>query len=168
MVQSSADSLLTVINDILDFSKIEAGKLQIVVNEFDLRETLASSLNLLGVTARTKGLNLTSRVGEAVPNQLIGDQNRIRQVLTNLLGNAIKFTDEGSVHVSVDVMRQSRRKIVLRFSVQDTGAGIPADQVQAVLDPFTQVDGSTTRNYGGTGLGLAISKRLAEIMGGKL
>ena len=166
MVQSSADSLLTVSNDILDFSKIEAGKLQIVVNEFDLRETLASSLNLLGVTARTKGLNLTSRVGEAVPNQLIGDQNRIRQVLTNLLGNAIKFTDEGSVHV--DVMRQSRRKIVLRFSVQDTGAGIPADQVQAVLDPFTQVDGSTTRNYGGTGLGLAISKRLAEIMGGKL
>ena len=162
---SSGETLLTIINDILDFSKIEAGKVTIEEIPFDLEATISAAADLLAGRAHEKGMDLVVRYEPQLPTVLIGDPNRIRQVLTNLVGNAVKFTDSG--HVLVEVRREAQGDIpILRFSVTDTGVGIPEHQLDHIFEDFTQADASTTRKYGGTGLGLAISKRLAELMGG--
>jgi signal transduction histidine kinase/DNA-binding response OmpR family regulator len=167
MVQSSAESLMTVINDILDFSKIEAGKLDLNPVDFRLRDTLGDTIKTLGLRAHQKGLELACQVRPEVPDVLIGDPGRLRQVILNLVGNAIKFTERGEVVIRVSVESQTDA-VLLRFAVTDTGIGIPADKQQLIFDPFTQADGSTTRRYGGTGLGLTISARLVQMMGGRI
>ena len=168
MVKSSADALLTLINDILDFSKIEAGKFQLDPIDFDVRNDIGDALKVLGLRAHKKGLELAYSVQRDVPERLVGDSARIRQILINLIGNAIKFTEQGEVVVHVAVETYTEQGPVLRFSVTDTGIGIAADKLTKVFEPFTQADGSTTRKYGGTGLGLTISVRLAEMMGGAI
>jgi signal transduction histidine kinase/ActR/RegA family two-component response regulator len=168
MVQASADSLLGIINDILDFSKVEAGKLDLDPVPFRLREALEGLLKPLALRARAKGLRLTSQVAADVPDGLIGDPTRLRQVLINLVGNALKFTEQGEVAVEVARQEAEGAGMTLRFRVRDTGIGIPAEKLAVIFEPFEQADGSTTRKYGGTGLGLAISARLVELMGGRL
>jgi PAS domain S-box-containing protein len=168
MVKTSADALLTVINDILDFSKVEAGKLQLDVVEFGLRDTLGDALKLLGLRAHAKGLELSCEVAGDVPDRLSGDPGRLRQIVINLVGNAIKFTDRGEVVARVALESTPDAGVRLRFSISDTGCGIPLDKQQSIFEPFTQADGSTTRRYGGTGLGLTISARLVGLMGGNL
>ena len=167
MVSSSADALLTVINDILDFSKIEAGKLQLDVGPFDLRDSLGDALRALGLRAHQKGLELAFDIAPDVPDALTGDANRLRQVLVNLVGNAIKFTERGEVLASVAVARRDGDTVGLRFSVFDTGIGIAPEKQVTIFQPFEQADGSTTRRHGGTGLGLSISTRLVEMMRGE-
>jgi PAS domain S-box-containing protein len=167
-VKASAESLLRIINDILDFSKIEAGKLDIESIDFPLREILAAAMRSLALRAHEKQLELAWRVAPDVPDALVGDPVRLRQVLVNLAGNAIKFTPRGEVVVGVDVESATPAGVVLHFSVTDTGIGIPADKLDSIFAPFEQVDGSTTRRFGGTGLGLAISARLAAMMGGRV
>ena len=168
IVRMSADNLLGLINDILDFSKIEAGKLDISLIDFDLQTTLEDSVSLLAPRARTSGLKLDLQIAPAVPTYLKGDPGRLRQIVNNLVGNAIKFTHEGHITVRVNTETDSQDALLLRFEVQDTGIGIPAHRQAALFSPFTQVDGTTTRKYGGTGLGLAISKQLTELMGGQI
>jgi PAS domain S-box-containing protein len=168
MVKSSADSLLTVINDILDFSKIEAGKLELAPIDFGLRDSLDDTMKTLAFRAHSKGLELACHVLSEVPDALIGDPGRLRQIVVNLVGNAIKFTEHGEVVVRVQVETRSDDQVCLRLTVSDTGIGIPPDKQQVIFDAFSQVDGSTTRRYGGTGLGLAISQRLAEMMAGRV
>ncbi|WP_227254648.1 PAS domain-containing hybrid sensor histidine kinase/response regulator [Frigoriglobus tundricola] len=168
LVKSSADALLTVINDILDFSKIEAGKLDLEPLPFSVRDVVGDALKALAGRAHAKGLELTCDAAADVPDQLVGDAHRLRQVLTNLVGNAIKFTDRGEVVVRFEQAAEPGDAVRLRFSVSDTGIGIPADKLRAVFEPFTQADGSTTRKYGGTGLGLTICQRLVELMGGRV
>ncbi len=168
MVMFSANSLLTIINDILDFSKIEAGKLEFHHEAFDLRTDLATILKPMNTTAQEKGLQLTCQVAPQVPQQVIGDSNRLRQVLINLLGNALKFTEAGEVSLRVTLESQTPIESCLRFSVADTGIGIPADKLGTIFESFAQADGSTTRKYGGTGLGLTISMALVEMMGGRI
>ena len=168
MVQTSAQALLEIINDILDISKIEAGRLELEEAAFPLRDRLGHAMKTLSVSAREKGLEFTSDVGADVPDDLVADWPRLRQVLTNLVGNAIKFTDRGRVAVRVELPEQTAQRIVLHFEVADTGIGIPADRQHAVFEAFTQADGSTTRRYGGTGLGLTISRTLVEMMGGRI
>jgi PAS domain S-box-containing protein len=169
LVKSSADTLLTIINDILDFSKIEAGKLDLDPIPFALRETVGDTLKSLAHRAHAKGLELACDIAHDVPDILQGDAHRLRQILTNLVGNAIKFTEKGEVVVRCERVSSSGEPAIrLRFSVSDTGIGIPADKLQAIFEPFTQADGSTTRKYGGTGLGLTISLRLVELMGGRI
>ncbi len=166
-VRGSAEALLHVINDVLDFSKIEAGKMELVTLPFDPREVVGDALQTLSVQAHRKGIELAWRVAPDVPPALVGDGERIRQILLNLVGNAIKFTDEGDV--SVDVSRGATGDApVVTFTVLDTGIGIPADKQALIFEAFTQADGSTTRRYGGTGLGLSISLRLVRMMGGTL
>lgn len=166
IVRKSGENLLGLINDILDFSKIEAHKLEMEVLDFDLRVTLEDTAELLAVRAVEAGLDLICRIDPAVPSLLKGDPGRVRQVITNLVGNAIKFTPAGEVVISAEI--ESHQPLVVRFSVSDTGIGIPAERLDAIFKPFTQVDGSTTRKYGGTGLGLAICRQLAELMGGTI
>jgi two-component system sensor histidine kinase/response regulator len=168
LVKGSAESLLTVINDILDFSKIEAGKLSLDPAPFDLRDAMGETLQTLALRAHTKGLELACRIVPEVPDAVIGDVGRLRQVLVNLVGNAIKFTEKGEVLVRVctEVARDSG--VVLRFEVTDTGIGIPAEKQGTIFEPFEQADGSTTRRFGGTGLGLAISAKLVRMMGGTI
>jgi CheY-like chemotaxis protein len=168
MVKLSGDSLLTVINDILDFSKIEAGQLTIDVIPFDLGDCLATAVKLLATRAHMKGLELAFHIRPLVPTALVGDPGRLRQIVTNLIGNAIKFTERGEVVLTVDAETQTDRDARLRFSVSDTGIGVPPQQQEAIFKPFIQADGSTTRRYGGTGLGLAISKNLVSLMGGRI
>ncbi len=168
MVKSSADSLLQVINDILDFSKIEAGKLELDPVEFSFRDSLGATVKALGLRTQDKGLELVCQVDPAVPDGLIGDAMRLRQIITNLIGNAIKFTSSGEVAVHVIVDSEQDDSVCLHFSVRDTGIGIPAAKQQAIFESFTQVDASTTRKFGGTGLGLAISSQLVELMSGRL
>jgi two-component system, sensor histidine kinase and response regulator len=169
MVRRSADALLGLINDILDFSKIEAGKLDLEEVEFPLRDALADTLTTLSLRAYQKGLELAYHVAPDVPDDLAGDPNRLRQVVMNLVGNAIKFTEQGEVVVEVDrVAGSTAEDIELHFAVRDTGIGIPAEKQAAVFEAFTQADSSTTRKYGGTGLGLAISTRLVRLMGGRI
>ena len=167
-VQSSADALLALINDILDFSKIEAGKLELDPTPFGLRDALADMLNTLATRAHAKGLELIYDVPPGVHDALTGDVYRLRQIIVNLVGNAIKFTEEGEIVVEVDVVNRTEENIELHFAVHDTGVGIPPDRLEAVLRPFEQADVSTTREFGGTGLGLTISIQLAECMGGRL
>ena len=167
-VKVSADSLLTVINDILDFSKIEAGKIDLEFVDFDVRDTLESALKTLAVRADEKGLELLCEVAPEVPEVARGDITRLRQVLLNLVGNAIKFTNEGEVAVNVRQEAKDDHDLLLHFTVSDTGIGIPEDKQKLIFDPFAQADSSTTRKYGGTGLGLTISARLVRMMGGQI
>ncbi len=168
MVKTSADSLLTVINDILDFSKIEAGKLDLDFIEFSLRDSLEETRKTFAVSAQQKGLELVCDVRPDVPDELVGDPTRLRQIVLNLVGNAIKFTERGEVVLRVEVDSQTRESSWLHFAVSDTGIGIPVEKQRLIFEPFTQADGSTTRKYGGTGLGLAISSQLVEMMGGRI
>ena len=167
-VQSSANSLLVLVNDILDFSWIEAGKLRLEEVEFDPRELLEQTARVLAVKAHEKGLELVCRVGEEIPALVCGDPLRLRQILVNLLGNAVKFTEHGWVAVEVDLRSRDDQTISLRFSVEDTGIGIPPEKQRTVFEHFVQADSSTTRRYGGTGLGLPIAARLVDLMGGTL
>ena len=168
IVRSSAASLLTVINDILDFSKIEAGKLDIEIIDFSLFNTISETCELFSVKAREKNLDFHYRISPAVPELLQGDPGRIRQVLTNLAGNALKFTQSGEVGIEVSVASEEVTSIRLLFEVRDTGIGLSAAQIEALFAPFAQADTSITRRFGGTGLGLSICKRLVDLMGGEI
>ncbi|MBF0525108.1 MAG: response regulator, partial [Deltaproteobacteria bacterium] len=168
MVKISADTLLSLINDILDFSKIEAGRLDIDTINFKLRDSLGTMMKALAVKAHEKGLELAYRIEPDVPDRLLGDPSRIRQVVLNLIGNAIKFTEAGEVVLEVESSYKANDEVVLHFSVRDTGIGIPEDKIERIFEPFTQADGSTTREYGGTGLGLTICSRLVSLMGGRI
>jgi two-component system sensor histidine kinase/response regulator len=167
-VKFSADALLTLINDILDFSKIEAGKIELDPVEFLLRDAIADTLNPLALRAASKGLELLYDVEPGVPDALVGDIHRLRQVLVNLVGNAIKFTEHGEVVVSVRMLESAGDDVQLEVAVRDTGIGIAQDRAAKLFRPFEQADASTTRKYGGTGLGLAISRQLVELMGGQI
>ena len=167
-LKDSAESLLGLINDVLDFSKIEAGRFELLPTEFDLREALGDTLRTLGLRAHQKGLELAGRIAPDVPDRLVGDAPRLRQVLVNLVGNAIKFTDQGEVVVQVEKEAEEAGAVVLGFLVADTGIGIPRDKQELIFEAFAQADGSTTREYGGTGLGLSISAQLVELMGGRI
>jgi signal transduction histidine kinase/CheY-like chemotaxis protein len=166
-VRNSGDALLSIINDVLDFSKIEAGGLELENQVFNLRECVEDALDVAAAT-NNKGVELIGELDSRCPTNVTGDVTRLRQVLVNLLGNAVKFTDRGHVLLTVEPTGQDQGAGVLRFSVADTGIGIPADRLTSLFDSFSQVDRSTTRMYGGTGLGLAISKQLVEAMGGVL
>ncbi len=168
MVQSSAHSLLGILNDVLDFSKIEAGKLDLEPAVFRLRQSLGETLKALSLRAQQKGLALRWRVGEDIEDDLVGDAGRLRQIVVNLVGNALKFTDEGEVCVEVEQENPSAQGTTLHFRVRDTGIGISPEKQKLIFEPFTQADSSTTRRYGGTGLGLGICARLVELMGGKI
>ncbi len=167
-IRYSGDALLTIINDILDFSKIEAGKLDLEVLDFDLRTIIEETADLLALQAQKKGLEFICLIEPNVPLFLQGDPGRLRQIITNLAGNAIKFTSVGEVSVHVRLEGDSDKNATLRFEISDTGIGIPKTKLAKLFQPFTQVDASTTRRYGGTGLGLSISQRLVELMGGKI
>lgn len=168
-IRSSGDSLLTLINDILDFSKIESDKLDLEMIAFDLVPRIEETLDLFVAQAEQKGLELTYSIAPNTPAAIIGDPSRLRQILTNLVGNAVKFTSQGEVVVAVDSQPlDNKGSHLLHFAVQDTGIGIPPEGIARLFESFSQVDTSTTRRYGGTGLGLAISRRLAELMGGKM
>ncbi len=168
IVRKSGENLLTIINEILDFSKIEAGKLDLEILDFDLRITLEDTVELLAMRANEAKLELICQIDPAVPTFLRGDPGRIRQIIINLVGNAIKFTRKGEVAIRVSLKSEQGLDSVILFEIQDTGIGIPRDRLSSIFDPFTQADGSTTRKYGGTGLGLAICKQLAELMEGEI
>jgi PAS domain S-box-containing protein len=167
-VRVSADSLLRILNDILDFSKIEAGKLEFEVIEFDLRQTVEAMLKVLGVRASAKNLELAFDLDPDVPPRVLGDPGRLQQILINLTGNAIKFTEHGEVLIRVERLSETDRQVELHFSVKDTGIGIPLSKQQHVFKAFAQADTSSTRTFGGTGLGLTISSQLVEMMGGRI
>ena len=170
IIKSSTDALITVINDILDFSKIEAGKLDLDSVPFRLRDYLDDLLRTLALRAHDKGLELALCVSPEIPDGMVGDSGRLRQILVNLIGNSIKFTKAGEVVLAVEVARPAdeEKGVLLHFAVSDTGVGIRPETLAKIFDPFVQADGSTTRQYGGTGLGLSISRNLAELMGGTL
>jgi signal transduction histidine kinase/ActR/RegA family two-component response regulator len=167
-VERSAEALMQLLNDILDVSKIEAGRMELDRAPFSMRECVESSTRTMFAAAQQKGLELGWDVDAQIPDRLVGDENRIRQVLLNLVGNAIKFTDEGFVRVAVEMQPAPDSNLIAHFSVRDSGPGIPADKQHIIFEPFRQADGSTTRRYGGTGLGLAISTGLVDIMGGRI
>lgn len=167
-IRKSGNALLTIINDILDFSKIEAGKLQMEMIDFDLRTTLQDLSDLLCVRAQKKNLELNFHTDPNVTSLLQGDPGRLRQVLTNLIGNSIKFTSTGGVTLHVSMVQETASESLLRFTITDTGIGIPSHRLSSLFDKFTQVDASMSRKYGGTGLGLAISKQICELMGGQI
>ncbi len=167
-VRKSAESLLLIINDVLDYSKIEAGELRLEAAPFDLEIALKDVTDLVGASARAKGLELALRIAPGTPRHVVGDVTRLRQVLTNLVGNAVKFTHDGHVLVEVAAEGRDDGAVRCRFAVEDTGIGIPAEKQRRIFERFTQADASTTRRYGGTGLGLAISKQLVERMGGRI
>jgi two-component system sensor histidine kinase/response regulator len=178
MVKDSADALLIIINDILDFSKVEAGRMDVNPIEFRLRESIEEVVKTFALPAQVKLLRLVSEIDPSVPDWVVGDLVRIRQILINLVGNAVKFTKEGEVRVTIQTEPMperaatesgiTRSEILVRISVQDTGIGILQEQQEMIFEAFSQADGSPTRKYGGTGLGLTISKRLAGIMGGRM
>jgi PAS domain S-box-containing protein len=168
LVKSSANSLLRVINDILDFSKIEAGRLELEETEFAIRDLFRDTLKTLAVRADKKHLELSMRVSSGVPQTVVGDPTRLRQLIVNLVGNAIKFTEAGNVTVDAELEKQSSDGVHLHIRVSDTGIGIPLEKQQLIFEPFAQADGSTTRRFGGTGLGLTISRQIVELMGGRM
>ncbi|MFN4325383.1 MAG: response regulator [Azonexus sp.] len=167
-VKSSAEALLTIVNDILDFSKIEAGKVEFESLPFSVHDVVLEAVRVLAVGAHKKGLELIADVRPDVPARIVGDPTRLRQVVINLVGNAIKFTEAGEVLVKVEVDQRTEHSVFLRFSIRDTGIGVPADKQQAIFEAFSQADVSTTRRFGGTGLGLAISARLVQLMDGRI
>ena len=167
-IKYSADTLLTVINDVLDFSKIEAGKLDLEAFDFNLRDALEETMKPLALRADEKGIELLCDIASDVPEMVQGDCSRLRQVILNLLGNALKFTHRGEVALKVEVESQEHDNRLIRFTIRDTGIGIAPEKRESIFDPFTQADTSTTRKYGGTGLGLTISARLVSMMGGKI
>ncbi|MEM9597314.1 MAG: ATP-binding protein [Acidobacteriota bacterium] len=167
-IRSSGDTLLTLVNDILDFSKIESGKLELENQPFSLDDCVTSSMDLVAPRAKEKGLALSQRVEGDDPGRVIGDVTRMRQILVNLLGNSVKFTDRGEVEVIRSARRTAPDRFELEFAVRDTGVGIPEDRIERIFESFNQADASTTRKFGGTGLGLAISRHLTELMGGRL
>ena len=167
-IRDSARALLTVINDVLDFSKIEAGKLELESREFEPREVVDGVVRTISVAAQAKRLAVIAEIDTTVPTLVRGDPGRFRQVLVNLCGNAVKFTERGSVTVALTVASTDAQRVLLRCAVRDTGTGIPADRLHALFKPFSQVDASSTRRHGGTGLGLSIVKRLAELLGGEV
>jgi len=168
IIHKSGEALLGLINDILDFSKIEAGKMDLDLLDFDLRTTLEDTVEMLAMRIVNLTPELICRIDPAVPPYLKGDPGRLRQIITNLAGNAIKFTHEGEIVISVMIESEENDSILLRFELRDTGIGIPENRCAAIFSPFTQADGSTTRKYGGTGLGLAICRQLTELMGGEI
>ncbi len=168
MVKTSAESLLSLLNDILDFSKIEAGKLDLDPLDFNLRENLDDTMKSLAFRAHSKGLELLCHIYPQVPEWIIGDSGRLRQIITNLVGNAVKFTERGEIVVEVVPESQTDGEVQLHFSVRDTGIGIPRHKQEVIFDPFSQADSSTTRKYGGTGLGLTISSQLVQMMHGRI
>ena len=167
-IKSSADALLSIIDDILDFSKIEAGKMSFEQVDFDIHEVVANSTALLAPRARSQNIRLSSLVDEKIGERLAGDPSRIRQILLNLLGNAVKFTEVGEVKLKVEQEGETADNAILRFSIRDTGIGISEEAQKHLFQPFTQADSSTTRKFGGTGLGLAICRKLVELMGGTI
>ncbi|HWQ19774.1 MAG TPA: ATP-binding protein, partial [Methanotrichaceae archaeon] len=167
-IQISGDALLAIINDILDISKIERDKVKLEFQTFALRECIKSSLDLVAARAREKGLEMKCKVSDRVPTTIVSDCGRLRQVLVNLLDNAVKFTDQGAVEISLDASQMEDGSHEIHFTVTDTGIGIPEDSLGKIFQPFSQVDTSITRRYGGTGLGLAISRQLVEMMGGRI
>jgi len=166
-IRESAGALLTVINDILDFSKVEAGKLDLEHIDLDLRDTVEDVARLMAIQARPKGLEVTASIDPSIPDLLRGDPGRLRQVLVNLCGNAVKFTSEGEIGIEVRLLAQDDQSTTVRIEVRDTGIGIPANRLTQLFRPFTQVDASMTRRFGGTGLGLSIARSLIELMGGE-
>ena len=168
MAKTSADSLLALINDILDFSKIEAGKMELEAIDFNLRVTLENAADILALKAHEKGLELACHIRPDVPTALIGDPGRLRQVIVNIAGNSLKFTEEGEIVIRVEKESESEDSVNLHFMVSDTGIGIPKDKLDSIFKSFEQVDGSTTRKYGGTGLGLSITRQFVEMMGGEI
>ena len=168
LIGQSAGSLLTIINDVLDVSRIEAGKMQLTNRSFNLRDSIGDTLQTVGLRAVEKGIELAYRVPPDVPELLVGDAGRIRQILVNLVGNALKFTEQGEVVVDVQLTSRTSDRASLRFQVHDTGIGIPANKLRSIFESFTQVEGSTTRSYGGTGLGLTICRDLVELMNGRI
>jgi len=165
-IETEADSLLEIINSILDFSKIEAGKMELEQTGFNLRVLFEGISSTLGLIAQKKGIELICFLPPDTPERLIGDPGRLRQILMNLIGNAIKFTLIGEIFIWVEPMAQDKEQITLRFGVKDTGIGIPKEKQSTIFESFAQADGSTTRKYGGTGLGTTISKQLVQMMGG--
>jgi len=165
-IRVSGDSLLNIINDILDFSKIESGKMELEEHNFDLRRIVEEVIDLMSARSIEKKLDLFYQIDPAIPGRIVGDSVRLRQILVNLVGNAIKFTENGQVLINVRALISNETETMIEFSVKDTGMGIPADKIDRLFKPFSQVDASTTRKYGGTGLGLAISAKLVELMNG--
>ncbi|MBW1971225.1 MAG: response regulator [Deltaproteobacteria bacterium] len=168
MMHNSAESLLDIINDILDFSKIEAGKIEIENIDFDLRNTVDDIINIVSPKIWEKKLELITEIHDDIPRLLIGDPGRLRQILLNLISNAIKFTEKGKITLEVKLQKENEKMVTILFSVEDTGIGIPEERQKIIFNGFTQVDPSTTRKYGGTGLGLTISRQLVEMMGGRI
>jgi len=166
--KASAESLLALLNDVLDLSKIEAGRLELSPVSFSLRECVNEAASTLAINAQQKGLHLTAEVAPDVPEDLVGDPFRLRQVLLNLLNNAIKFTDAGSIALRSTLYDRRGETVTVHFSVSDSGVGIPADKTELIFEAFRQVDSSTSRKFGGTGLGLTISSRLVGLMRGHL
>ncbi|MGA8030451.1 MAG: ATP-binding protein [Bryobacteraceae bacterium] len=167
-VRQSGDALLTIVNDILDFSKVEAGKMALERIRFDVGVAIEDVAEVFGPSAAKKGVEIIVRRAPGAPRHVIGDAGRIRQILVNLVGNAVKFTPHGHVLIELTSLEEGLDSALLKFSVQDTGIGIAADKVECLFDKFTQADASTTRRFGGTGLGLAISKQLVELMKGTI
>jgi PAS domain S-box-containing protein len=168
IVKDSADALMVVINDILDFSKIEAGKLELENLPFNLRKSATDCMRTLEARAIQKGLGISVRVADDVPDMIVGDAARLRQILLNLLGNAVKFTTQGSVKLDIAQLHQTEKSIQLHFAIRDTGIGIAADKLDTIFEAFSQADNSMTRQYGGTGLGLAICSKLVHLMDGQI
>jgi CheY-like chemotaxis protein len=167
-IRSSGEALLTVINDILDFSKIESGNLELDNHGFDLRQCIEEVMDVFASKASQKGLDLVYQIDYNIPVQIVGDSHRLRQILLNLISNAMKFTHYGEIFVSIDLLKKEDTKLELAFHIKDTGIGIPKDKLSRLFKSFSQVDSSTTRKYGGTGLGLVISERLVQLMGGTI
>ncbi|MGE5330011.1 MAG: ABC transporter substrate binding protein, partial [Deltaproteobacteria bacterium] len=168
LVKISAHSLLRVVNDVLDYSKIEAGKVELEYTAFDIKEIINEVIDLFGIAAKQKNVKINLKYDKSIPQTLIGDPGKIRQIISNIIGNAVKFTDKGEINVNVYIEDFYEQVLLLRFSISDTGIGIKQEKLDMIFDSFTQADGGCSRKYGGTGLGLAISKKLVEVMGGKI
>jgi len=167
-IRSSGDSLLSIINDILDFSKIDSRKVELESQPFDLKDCIEASRDVVTTEASKKGLYLSYSIDSNTPERIVGDSARLRQILINLLNNAVKFSEKGAVKIEVSSRKLDALKYEVRFSVSDSGVGIPENSINRLFQPFTQIDSSTTRKYGGTGLGLAICRNLVEMMGGTI